>query len=436
MKRTLSLIALAAGLLPAAAQPCMTLRECIDYAVAHNVQVRQQENAVRSQHIALNTARRARLPEVAAGAGQSVNFGRGLTADNTYVNRNTQSTDFSLTASVPVFSGGRIGARRTQEELNLKAALADLDRVRDDLGMQVAQGYLEALYRQELAVTAARQLEVSRSQHDRMAGLHAAGKASPLQLAEARNLVAQDELALVQAENARRLAWLDLTQFMEYPSPDSLLLVAPADSVPAAVVASPQAVYEEAVETRPEIRAGILRTQSAESGVRLARSAYWPTLSLSGGLGSSYYHTNGMERYGFGAQMRDNFNKYLGLSLSIPIFDRLQTRNAVRQATVEVATRMLQTEEARKTLYKDIQQAWYNAVGSRQKWEASVEAERAAAEALRLMTRRYETGLAEATEYGEARTKYLNATTERIAALYDCLFRQKILDFYRGRRLE
>lgn len=146
MKQTV-LYALALLGLPAAAQQPMTLRQCIDYAVARNVQVRQYETARKSREVSLDDARKARLPEVSGYASQQFNFGRGLTADNTYVSRNTSSTGFGANVSMPLFTGFRLPARKEQARLDLEAATADLQRVREDLGIRVAEVYMQVLYR-------------------------------------------------------------------------------------------------------------------------------------------------------------------------------------------------------------------------------------------------------------------------------------------------
>lgn len=421
--------------LGAAAQPAMTLRQCIDYALSRNVQVKVQENAVRSQELTLNTERHARLPQVAASGSQSFDFGRGLTSDNTYADRNTQSTSFGLNASLPLFTGFRIPQRKEQARLDLAAATADLEKLRGDLSIQVAQAYLEALYQDDVHAQTLLQLDLSRTQLARIEGLHRAGRASEVDVSQARNSVAQDELAAVQADNSRRLSLLSLSQLIEMPTPDSLALCPSEEMPPAALGGSPQSIYDEAVSMRPEVRAAALRTKSAERGIRIARSGYWPSLSLSAGIGSSFYHTGGFTNNSFGRQMRDNFSKAVGLSLNIPLFDRFATRNTVRQARIDLDTRLRQADEVKKTLYKEIQQAWYNAVAARQKYTASLSAEQTAADALRLMTRKYETGKANATEYDEARTRHLKAAYDRIAARYEYLFRTKILDFYRGREI-
>lgn len=437
MNKTLTslLISLAAtGVLRA--QTPMTLRQCIEHATARNVDVKLQENTIRSQEVSLNTSRNAWMPNVDAGVSQNFNFGRALSAQNVYVDRNTYTTSLSVGASMPLFTGGRITAQRKQAALNLQAATADLARLRESLSLQVAQAYLEVLCQQDFCTKAEEQLALSRHQLERLEALARQGKAAGVELSQARSVVAQDELALVENRNAARLALLSLSQLIEMPSPDSLNVVNTTRQASHNIVGTPQSIYEEALCLRPEIEADNLRILSAEQGIRAARSSYWPSLSLNAGLGTSYYKSPGFDSNPFGRQLKDNFSKYVGLSLSIPLFDRFSTRNNVRQARIERESRFWQSEQTKKTLFKEIQQAWYNALSAREKLTASIAAEQAATDALTLTTRKFEAGKANTTEFEEARTKSLAAAHQRITAHYQYVFSLKVLDFYRGHPIE
>ena len=418
------------------AQTSMTLRQCIEHATARNVDVKLQENTVRSQEVSLNTSRNAWMPNVDAGVSQNFNFGRALSAQNVYVDRNTYTTSLSVGASMPLFTGGRITAQRKQAALNLQAATADLARLRENLSLQVAQAYLEVLCQQDFCTKAEEQLALSRHQLERLEALARQGKAAGVELSQARSVVAQDELALVENRNAARLALLSLSQLIEMPSPDSLNVVNTTRQTSHDITGTPQSIYEEALCLRPEIEADSLRILSAEQGIRAARSSYWPSLSLNAGLGTSYYISPGFDSNPFGRQLKDNFSKYVGLSLSIPLFDRFSTRNNVRQARIERESRFWQSEQTKKTLFKEIQQAWYNALSAREKLTASIAAEQAATDALTLTTRKFEAGKANTTEFEEARTKSLAAAHQRITAHYQYVFSLKVLDFYRGRPIE
>ena len=418
------------------AQQTMSLRQCIDYALSRNVQIKLQELNNRTEALNVSAAKNERLPEVGATANQSFNFGRGLTSSNTYVSQNTRSTSFGVSASVPIFTGFRLVNPRKQAELNLSAAVADLERLRESLSIQVTQAYLQVLYQKELVKTAQDQLALSNVQLERVKAFYENKKASGLEVTQAQNAVAQDELQLVENQNAYRLALLDLSQLIEMPSPDSLNVTVPPLQIPQRPSDGPQQIFDEAVAAKPEIVAQQFRIQSAEKGIEIARAGYWPTLNLSGNLGSSYYKVNGLSGTSFSKQMRDNFSKSIGLSLNIPIFDHFTTRTNIRRAKLNYETQQEQLQNTRKALYKEIQTAWYNAVASAKKFEASISAEKTAHEAFDLMTKKYEYGKANATEFDETKTKYLNAVSNRLSAQYDYLFRTKIIDYYRGKTIE
>ena len=281
------------------AQQTMSLRQCIDYALSRNVQIKLQELNNRTEALNVSAAKNERLPEVGATANQSFNFGRGLTSSNTYVSQNTRSTSFGISASVPIFTGFRLVNQRKQAELNLSAAVADLERLRESLSIQVTQAYLQVLYQKELVKTAQDQLALSNVQLERVKAFYENKKASGLEVTQAQNTVAQDELQLVENQNAYRLALLDLSQLIEMPSPDSLNVAVPPLQIPQRPSDGPQQIFDEAVAAKPEIVAQQFRIQSAEKGIEIARAGYWPTLNLSGNLGSSYYKVNGVSGTSF-----------------------------------------------------------------------------------------------------------------------------------------
>ena len=403
----------------------LTLRQCIDRAVACNVSVRQAQVGQQQQKIALESAKQARLPQVGGSFNQNLSLGRGLTANNTYDTRNTYSSSLGVHADMPLFTGFRIGNERKRAELNLKAAIADIERLSESLGLQVTQAYFQVLYQQELLQQAKTNLQLSQS-----------GKAAQVELSEAQSRVAQDQASIVQEESQYNLALLELSQLLEFSTPDSLHIASPASLQLPHLPESADAVFALALPQRPALQVAKLRTEAAQMGVKVARSGYLPTLSVSAGLGTNYYNTSGFTNEAFNRQIRNNFASSLALSLSIPIFDRYSTRNSVKQAKLEVVNQQLEEENLKKTLYKEIQNAYYNAVAAQQKWAAAKTAEQASETTLNLVTKKYEAGKANGTEYDEARKKHTSAATQRLTAYYDYMFRTKILDFYAGEPLQ
>lgn len=435
MKKTITICIAAAFSLCAPAQRVMTLAQCIDYAVSHNVNVKRYANNVEQQKVQLSTARNSRLPDLTAGASQSFNFGRGLNSENAYVNRNTQSTGFNLQTSVPLLTGGRIPNEIAMSRLNLQAATADLEHARQSIALQVAAAYLQAVYAAEVVKVQEAQVAFSKIQEDRISKLFNAGKSPESDVVEAHSQVAQDEMGRTQAKCDYKLAMLDLSQLLELSSPDSIEIVAPQGETSPTLPPLPDRIFARAEGVKPEIQAEKLRLQAAEKNIRIAKAALYPTLSLGAGLSSEYYKTSGYQAAPFSKQLSDNFNKSIGLSLNIPIFNRLATRNSIRQAKLQQSKQALQLDETKKTLYKEIQQAYYNAVNAQAKYESALAARKAAESNFNMMTGKFENGRANATELEEAKTKRANAITSTLQAKYEYILRMKIIEFYEGNKL-
>ena len=420
--------------LPASAQQAWDLRQCIDYAIEHNLTIKQQEENRNQSEVDLHTAKWSRLPNLNGSASHSFNFGRSLQADNTYQSINTQNTNFSLNTSVPLFTGMQIPHNIALQKLNLKAATEDLQKAKDDISLQIASLYLQVLYNQELALIARQQVTLSQEMLKRKKAYLDNGKASEAEWYEAKSRVAQDELSAVQAENNCRLALLDLSQLLELPTPDGFSIVSPdidEHHLSGSIVA-PDDIFQEAVLSKPAIKAATYRLEGAAHSIRIAQSAYYPQLSFGAGIGTNYYKVNGYQNNNFGSQLKDNFSQYLGFSLSVPLFNRFATRNQVRSARIRQNTLSWQLEEAKKTLFKEIQQAYYNALNAESQLKSSTTADEAAAASFELMKEKYAQGKANATEYNESRTNWMKAVSNRLQAKYDYVFRTKILDFYRG----
>lgn len=435
MKKTIAICIAAAFSLCAPAQRVMTLAQCIDYAVSHNVNVKRYANNVEQQKVQLSMARNSRLPDLTAGASQSFNFGRGLNSENAYVNRNTQSTGFNLQTSVPLLTGGRIPNEIAMSRLNLQAATADLEHARQSIALQVAAAYLQAVYAAEVVKVQEAQVAFSKIQEDRISKLFNAGKSPESDVVEAHFQVAQDEMGRTQAKCDYKLAMLDLSQLLELSSPDSIEIVAPQGETSPTLPPLPDRIFARAEGVKPEIQAEKLRLQAAEKNIRIAKAALYPTLSLGAGLSSEYYKTSGYQASSFSKQLSDNFNKSIGLSLNIPIFNRLATRNSIRQAKLQQSEQALQLDETKKTLYKEIQQAYYNAVNAQAKYESALAARKAAESNFNMMTGKFENGRANATELEEAKTKRANAITSTLQAKYEYILRMKIIEFYEGNKL-
>ncbi|MEY8721037.1 TolC family protein [Bacteroides stercorirosoris] len=442
MKNKLIIACLMLGGLSAQAQEGWTLRQCIDYAIEHNIDIRRTANAAEQSEVSVNTAKWARLPNLNGSAGQSWNWGRTQTAikneatgdySTVYVNTNSNSTNMSVSTSIPIFTGLEIPNQYALAKLNLKAAMADLEKAKEDISINIASAYLQVLFNKELHQVSLGQVELSKEQLARISRLAELGKASPAEVAEAKARVAQDEMNAVQADNNYQLALLDLSQLIELETPEGFTLSAPVVTLDLLPLTPPDEVYQTALTTKAAVQAAQYRLEGSKHSIRIAQSAFYPQLNLNGSLGTNYYST--IDR-NFSQQLQDNFSKYVGLSLSVPIFNRFSTRNRVRTARLQQENYALQLDNTKKTLYKEIQQAWYTALASESKYTSSSTAADASEESFRLMSEKYDNGKATAVEYNEAKQNLMKAQSDELQAKYEYLFRTKILDFYKGVPIE
>lgn len=415
-----------------------SLRKCVDYAIEHNISIKQRENVKRQQQLQLSNAKNSRLPNLDGSVSQNFSFGRGLTSDNTYTNKSTSSTSFSLGTSVPLFTGLRIPNTIKLNQLNLEASTADLEKAKNDISVQVAQAYVQILYSMEIADVARRQVSIDSMQVVRLQAMIDNGKASEAELAQQKATLAQGRLTATQAQNQYEQAVLTLTQLLELPSADKFTVERPkvGDIANNNEKYSVEAIYAEALGVKPEVRAEELRLKGSEYNINIARSGWYPQLSLSAGLGTNYYKTSGFKGESFSDQMKNNFSQYIGLNLSVPIFNRFQTRNSVRSAKIERETQQLQLDNVKKSLYKEIQQACQAANAASAKYTSSIEAGKSSNAAFRLMQAKYENGKANITEFNEAKNSMMKAESDLAQAKYEFVFQTTLVDFYRGKAID
>lgn len=412
-----------------------TLQECIQYAVDNNLTLKQSAISVEQREVELNTSRARRLPGVSASASDNFSFGRGMNADNTYKTGNnnvTSMASFGIGADMTLFQGFSIQNNIELSRLNLEAATADLEKAREDVSVQVAQAYVQILYDIEILSVAQNQVSVDSVQVERIQAMMQNGKASQAELSAQKAALAQSLLSETQARGNLNLAILDLTQLLELPSPEGFEVEQlDASAFEAGLLMNPEDIYAEAVGIKPSIRSEQIRLDYAERNIDVAKGNYLPSLSLNGGISGSYY-SSAKESMSFADQLKENSSKYLGVSLSIPVFSRYQNRNGVRSAQLSFDNQQLQLESARKALYKEIQQAYYNAVASESKLESSKLAEQSAKEAFETMSAKYENGKAGITDYNESKARWIQAASDLAQARYQHLYQTRLLDFYRG----
>lgn len=439
-KITILLFSLFLSELSLFSQEKWTLRQCIDYAIENNIDIKQQMLNVRSSEVDVNTAKMSRLPNLNGNVGQNFSFGQSTGSNNVNSSANSSSTTLGLSTSMPLFTGFRIPNQIKMNELNLLAATEGLNKAKENMELQVTSLYLDVLFKKEIKKVYQEQLDLTTEQVGRTQTLVEAGKVPASQLYDIKAQQAKDGLNLTTAGNDLTLSLLNLSQALNLTEYDNFDVVEPiindviGDNISSLL--PPQSIYEDAIRIKPQVKEGEYKIESAKRNVKVAQSGYYPTIDFSAGYSTSSYRIYDYDNTYWKDQLRDNQRKSFGFSLNIPLFNRFQTRNQVRAAKLSVENNRLALDNIKLSLYKEIQQAYQNAVAAQSKFTSTEKAYEAADESFKYARERYDVGKSTVFELNEAQTKLLSSKSEQVQSKYDFLFRAKILDFYRGEHID
>lgn len=421
---------LISSIAPLAAQKRYTLMECIKTALANNRNIKQQELSRRQREIAYSQARTDLLPSLNASAGQNFVFGRSIGLDNVYQNTNSSQTSFGIGADITLFDGLRMKHNIDARKAEMYASEADLEKMQDDIVMSVSTAFLQALLNKELLRIAENQLKTTQADLTRRRELVNSGKMARGELLEQEAQQATEELNRVQAESNLRLALLDLAQIMDLEEFNDFDITAPPAEtlISETSLLASEAVYESALLSRPELRGMRYRLESSEKELLMAKSQYLPTLSFGANMGTGYYNMSGRANDAFHTQLRNNMSNSLGFNLRIPLFNRFQIRSSVQNAELAIANTRLEMDKIRIDLRKKIEQAHYNAVGAKSRWEAAQKSVEASRESYRFAEEKYGSGRANSYELFLAKNNLTRVLGEEAQAKYEYAFRLKILE--------
>ncbi|MPL73837.1 Outer membrane protein TolC [bioreactor metagenome] len=417
-----------------------SLEECINYAIEHNIDLKQKVQDQESKKVDLSTSKNSWLPNLNAGVGQNFDFGRSPSKTGVIVDQNSANSSFYLQTSMPVFDGFKISNDIKARKLDLMASTENLNKAKEDLAINVASYFVEALYNKELLTVAELQVALTSEQVTRTDALVKAGKVPMSQLYDIKAQLAKDEVSLTEARNNVNLSLLNLAQMLELErSGQSFDISVPVveDAIEKYMnsILPPDMVYNNAVAVKPQIKEQEYLLESQKKMLQVAKSGYLPKLDFNASYSNGYYHYSGgnnIVNTPFSDQIKQNERKTIGFSLSIPIFNRFQVRNSVRSNKIAILNRELMMESSKKTLYKEIQQAYFNATAAQEKYKAADKSVLASKEAFGYAEDKYNAGKSAVYEYSEAKTKYSQSLSEQIQAKYNYIFRAKILDFYNG----
>ena len=420
------------------AQKPWTLQQCVDTALANNRNIKQQSLAQRNTKIMYEQARNNLLPNLNANVAQNFGFGRIVGNNNTYLNgtASSQNTNLGISGSITLYNGFKLRNSIEARKADMNASEADLQKIQSDITTSVAAGFLQILLNKELLQIATDQLELTKTKIEQRKGLVAAGKMAEGEMYDLLAEEAKEDLTKLQAQNTLNLSLLDLAQFLELDHFENLDIVAPDNlSETDLKLLSADEVFASALTHRPEIKGAEYRLKSSEYNVLISKADYYPLLGLSTSFGSSYYNDNSINpltnqnySYGaFGKQLSDKINAGISLNLSIPIFNKFAIRNNVRSAELGVKSSKISVDNAKLELKKTIQQAYYNALAAKSRWDAAIKSEVASREAYRFTNQKFEAGRATLYELYQAKSNLTQVLSEQAQAKYEYFFRIKLL---------
>lgn len=446
------------------------LEKCITYAIDNNIQVKQMELASEFNSNTLQQSKLGALPNLNAGATHSWSFGRALD-ETTYEftkDQTVMSDNIYLSSSVTLFNGLQTLNTIKQSQYDLMASLQDVDKIKNDISLSIALAYLQILLNMELLEVTNNQLEITRLQITRTSQLVEAGSLAQGSLLEIQAQVAAEELQQVNAQNQLDISYLTLTQFLELDSVGNFKIEIPDLPLPEEefLLESISEIYSDAERILPQVKSADYMLKSSEVGLNIAKGARSPRLSFTGSYGTRYSNilkqyslvpgetsdpfpigtvegtgeiVNSFpqplvigDNYPFGNQFSDNATYGVQFNLTIPIFNGWQTNTMISNAKISVLNSKYNLESTKNILYKEIQQAFADAVASLKKYRASEKAVSSMEESFRYTEQKFNVGMVTSFDYNTAKNQLASTQSDLLQSKYEYIFTTKVLEFYRG----
>ncbi len=445
-----------------------SLERCIMYALENNIQIKQQELDTRVKENSLLQSKLDLLPSLNGNYGQSYTNGRALDP-TTYTFKENQTViggNFSASSQVDVFSGLQKVNTIQQNQFDLKASLKDLEKLKNDISLNIAAAYLQILLNTELMTAAKSKYDVTLQQVERTKKLVTSGSLPRASLLEIQAQAAADELNVVNAQNSIDLSYLTLAQLLELDSTKDFEIEIPAIEVADTndIVADVDQIFDISQNVLPQIRSAEYKLRSAQKLLCVARSGYSPRISVSGNISSGFsdarqlitgytYETRVIGQTAGGEdvttqypvpingiypkrdQLSDNISKSLSFNISVPIFNGWYVNNNVSNAKISIQNYRYNLENSRNLLYKEIQQAYADARAALKKYKASEKALISMEESFGYTKQRFEVGLVNTVDFNVASNQLISTRSDLLQSKYEYIFKIKILDFYQGKPL-
>ena len=416
-------------------QVTWSLQDCIDYAALNNLTVLDAQLDASSAAVNYKQSKQQRLPNLTGSASES--YSRGYSIDpitSNYVNQDIFSTSTSLNTSITLFQGSQLNNQIDQNALLLDQSALFIEEAKNNITLSLTEAYLQALYYKEAIAVAKNTLAGSQQESKIAKSRYDAGAIAKKDYSDALSQEASNNYELIQAQNSYETQLLLLRQLLELEPETNFDIVDPdIDYNGSTLLLDKVDVYHNALSTLPEIAASKLDIDISEKDLEIAKGAYLPTLSLTGSLGSGYTSIQDMS---FTDQFDINFNQRLGLSLSVPIFNRGQTKANVQNAKINIEKANIAMRTQEKELYNKVETAWRNARSSQEQLLAAEAARNAAKDSYDLAQKQYEVGAINTTDLVLTQNTYSNAEQNYIQAKYLGILYAQLLQFYQGNEIK
>jgi outer membrane protein len=448
------------------AQEYWDLKKCIDYAFANNIQIKQTQIQSDLAEMNVEQSRYNMLPNLNGFASHSYNFGQRIDPfTNQFANQRVQSNNFFISSSVTLFNGFQQLNAVEKAKIDYQLSEQTIEKIKNNIALNIAAVYLQILFNQELIKIAENQISTTRFQLRRIEQLVKSGSVPEGDLLEIESQLAQEELQLVNAENQLDLSYLSLKQLLQVDVNTNIKIVVPEIDMPEGAVATTSGqIFDAALKVMPEIRESELRIKSAETSINIANGGRYPSISMSGSLGTGYsglsrkitgvtpysyisgYTASGEEVFAqdfvyefvnkpFSEQFSDNLNQMIGFNLSVPIFNGFSIKYGVKQSKIAMSNAQLDMELTKNQLYNDIQSALNDAKAALKRFHATQKSLHALQLSFEYAEKRFQSGLINAVDYGTIKNQLLKTESDLLQSKYDFLFKTKILAFYQGQSL-
>ena len=446
----------------------LTLKTCLDIALANNIPVKQNELLEQVAKVNLNQAKYNRLPNVSSALSYGINNGRSIDPfTNSYNNQQLSSSNANLQASVPVFKGFQTNNAIQEATLTYQVSKQELQQEKDNLTLNVILSFLQLMNDEDVLALTKKQTAVTQKQVERLETLNREGAIAPAVLYDMKGQYASDQLSIINASKSLEMSKLSLVQYMNVPYNKDMQTDRDGfDMTIALYVGTTDLIYTTALQNLAMVKAADLRTKAASKAKKVAAADLYPTLSFFGQLGSNYSSAartltatnvldvatsdyvvvNGnnspvitkqtnfnSQKINFFNQYSNNLNTYFGLNLSIPIFSSFQTRSKVKLARIEEKRTGYVAENTRIQLRQAIEQSFLNMTSAYEKYNAVKDQVAAYEESFRAAEIRFNLGALNSVEYLIVKNNLDRATVNLTIARYEYLLRARVLDFYQGK---